>query len=174
MIAATKRPTLSGSELISCYATYDALHEVQASVRHNLCQGSDGYGFILPFVPCALADSPPYDDNTVGSAFIGWTFNKIAETCLAGSGAKAYACSIGHMASSPQTITIMFSKFMIADSNRGLTLRFGKEYDDSTAYLRNSYVSAISRPTCSECYGPSATQCRDARGVRMLAVTVNG
>jgi hypothetical protein len=63
---------------------------------------------------------------------------------------------------------------MMADSNRGLTLRFGKEYDDSTAYLRNSYVSAISRPGCSECYGSGAIPCSGARGVRMLAVTVNG
>jgi hypothetical protein len=176
MVAATKRPTLTTvSEYISCYTTYDAIHETTASIRHNLCQGSDNYGFVLPFVPCSLADTPPYDDNTVGSALMGWTFNKIpGESCLAGSGAKAYACRIAHIASSPQTITIIFQKFMMADSNRGVTLRFGKEYDDSTAYFRNSYVSAISRPGCSECYGSNATHCNGARGVRMLAVTVNG
>lgn len=72
-------------------------------MRYNLCQGSDGHGFILPFVPCAMADVPPYEDNTVGSAFIGWVFNKIQESCLAGSGAKAYACFVGHMAGSPET-----------------------------------------------------------------------
>jgi hypothetical protein len=78
MVAATKRPTLSNvGELIACYATYDAIHEITASIRHNLCQGSDNHGMVLPFVPCTLADTPPYDDNTVGSAKIGWTFNKI-------------------------------------------------------------------------------------------------
>jgi hypothetical protein len=30
------------------------------------------------------------------------------------------------MASSPGTITKMYEKLMVADSNRGLTLRFGK------------------------------------------------
>ena len=175
MIAANKIPTISESELIACYATWDPIPEANVSIRHNLCQGTDGHGIVLPYIPCTMADTPPYDDNTVGSAQIGWVFNKIpGESCLAASGAKAYACPIGHIAGSPQTISITFQKFMIADCNRGLTLRFGKEYDDSTAYLRNSYVSTISRPTCSECYGPSATTCSHGQGVRMLAVTVNG
>ncbi len=39
---------------------------------------------------------------------------------------KAYACRIAHMQHSPGTITIMLSKLMVADSNRGITLRFGK------------------------------------------------
>lgn len=63
---------------------------------------------------------------------------------------------------------------MIADSGRGATLRFGKEGDDRTAYFSNSYISAISRPSCSECYGPGAIDCANNFGVRMLAVTVNG
>ncbi len=38
---------------------------------------------------------------------------------------------------------------MVADCGRGLTIRFGGGKDDSTGYLRNSYVAAISRPTCT-------------------------
>lgn len=40
---------------------------------------------------------------------------------------------------------------MIADSNRGLTLRFGipRNDDDNTAFLKNSYIAAISRPSCT-------------------------
>ena len=63
---------------------------------------------------------------------------------------------------------------MIADSNRGATLRFGRESDDNTAYFSNSYISAISRPGCTECYGSGAIFCSGGRGVRMLAVTING
>ncbi len=126
MIAATKRPTMILDELIACYATYDAIHDVGASIRHNLCQGSDGNGIVLPYVPCEFADTPPYEDNTVGSAVYGFIFNKINTECLAGSGMKAYACRIAHMQHSPGTITIMLSKLMVADSNRGITLRFGK------------------------------------------------
>lgn len=68
----------------------------------------------------------------------------------------------------------MFKNFMIADCGRGVTLRFGLEGDDRTAFFSNSYVSAISRPSCSECYGSGATDCSNNFAVRMLAVTVNG
>jgi hypothetical protein len=50
---------------------------VNASIRNNLCQGSDHYGIVLPYVPCNLISTPPYEDNTVGTSFIGFTFNKI-------------------------------------------------------------------------------------------------
>lgn len=58
---------------------------------------------------------------------------------------------MGHMGHSPGTKTKILQNFMIADSNRGVTLRFGKpkDDDDNTLYFNNSYVSAISRPTCS-------------------------
>ena len=103
MIAAIKRPTLQMSELIACLAIFDAIHDLGVSVKGNLCQGSELHGIILPFVPCSKVDNPPYSDNTAGSAKVGYVFNKIGEHCLAGSGAKAYACNIGHIASSPGT-----------------------------------------------------------------------
>lgn len=175
MIAAIKRPTLNMDELVACYATYDAIHLTVSSIRGNLCQGSDKHGIILPFVPCSMVDNPPYSDNTAGSAMIGFAFNRIpGEACLAGSGAKVYACEVGHIAGSPATAQIIFQKFMSADSNRGVTLRFGRDADDNTAYFRNSYVSAISRPNCVECYGANGISCNGGRGVRMLAVTING
>lgn len=64
---------------------------------------------------------------------------------------------------------------MIADSVRGITLRYGSaDGDDMSAFFTNSYISAISRPECTECYGLNATNCTDGAGVRMLTVTVNG
>lgn len=68
----------------------------------------------------------------------------------------------------------MFDKFMVVDSGRGVTLRFGKEGDDRTAFLSNSYISAISRPSCTECYGTAAIDCAGNQALRMLTVTVNG
>lgn len=132
------------------------------------------HGFALPYIPCDNINNSPYSDNTVGSAIAGFIFNKIDSACLAAFGIKAYACRIGQIASSPQTEQIMFQNFMVADSGRGVTLRFGKEGDDRTAYFSNSYVSAISRPGCSECYGNTTIDCTSNFGVRMLAVTVNG
>lgn len=63
---------------------------------------------------------------------------------------------------------------MIADSMRAATLRFGKEGDDRSAFFRNSFITAISRPSCTDCYGTGATDCTGNHAVRMLAVTVNG
>ena len=44
----------------------------------------------------------------------------------------------------------------------------------SNTIIRNSIIKAISRPTCSDCYGSNAMDCTGNQGVRMLAVTVNG
>lgn len=126
-------------------------------------------------MPCSLVDSIPYNNNTIGSAVIGFILQTINESCLASANLKAYACQIGHIANPPNTDQITYKNFMIADSLRGVTLRFGcPDGDNKTAYFSNSYISAISRPNCPECYGLNATNCTDGFAVRMLTVTVNG
>ena len=45
---------------------------------------------------------------------------------------------------------------------------------DHTGYLWNSYVTAISRPSCTYCYGSSATKCSGNHAVRMFAASANG
>lgn len=105
---------------------YNALHEKTVSINNNLCQGSDLHGFILPYVPCDYLGSIPYANNTAGSAQIGWVFNKVDGSCMAMSGVRAYGCNIAQIASSPNTAQLILENFMIADSNRGVTLRFGR------------------------------------------------
>ena len=55
-----------------------------------------------------------------------------------------------------------------------MTLRFGKEGDDRSAFFKDSYITAISRPDCPDCYGSGKIDCTDNQAVRMLAVTING
>lgn len=62
------------------------------------------------------------------------------------SGVKAFGCGIGQISSPPGTESIVFENFIIADSGRAVTLRFGKEGDDRSAFFKNSYITAISRP----------------------------
>ena len=176
MIGAIKRPTLDQKELIACYGSWDQLSKTadEVLVQGNLCQGSDLHGFAVGYNPCDDIDNSPYEDNTVGSASAGWIFQKAQSSCSAFSGAKAYGCGIGQIASSPATEGILFKNFMIADSGRAVTLRFGKEGDDRTARFEDSWISAVSRPDCTECYEPEATDCSSNFAVRMLAVTVNG
>lgn len=62
----------------------------------------------------------------------------------------------------------------MADVGRGVGLRFGNEGDDRTAFFQNSFISAISRPNCIECYGDSAIDCTNNYAIKMLAITING
>jgi hypothetical protein len=57
---------------------------------------------------------------------------------------------------------------------RAVTLRFGLEDDDKTAYFKDSYITAVSRPGCSYCYGSNATYCENIFAIRMLTTTING
>ena len=89
-------------------------------------------------------------------------------------GLRAYACGVAQIASPSPTGSIIFEDFIIADSGRAVSLRFGQEGDDRTAYFRDSYITAISRLDCPECYGNGRTKCSGNQAVRMLAVTING
>jgi hypothetical protein len=64
----------------------------------------------------------------------------------------------------------------MADNGRSVTLKIGSNEGGSnhTAFLHNSYISAISRPGCSICYGSSATICSGLQGVRMFTASANG
>ena len=135
------------------------------------------HGFALAYSPCDEIDAYPFAGNTVGSAAAGFIFTKVAGSCMSASGIKAYACGICQITSSSGTKELSFKNFIMADCGRAVTLRFGlggRKNSDMTAYFSDSFITAISRPECSECYGSGAIDCTDNQAVRMLAVTVNG
>jgi hypothetical protein len=54
MVGAIKRPTTVFKDLIACvnmYKEFDVNSKL-VSVTSNLCQGSQGHGFVIPTVPC--------------------------------------------------------------------------------------------------------------------------
>lgn len=70
---------------------------------------------------------------------------------------------------------LVYSNMIFADNGRAVTLRYANEIDDNTIILKNSYITAISRPSCPTCYGPSKLRyCSGAQGVRMFSTTVSG
>lgn len=71
---------------------------------------------------------------------------------------------------------MIYSNFMLADNKRGVTLKFGSTEGEknNTAVLKSSYITALSRPDCAECYGDSAISCSDNIALRMLTVSANG
>lgn len=155
MIAATTRPTLtSGKELIACFGSWKEVDKTLdvVSVTDNVCQGSSGHGFALAYVPCSKIDDNPFAGNTASSTPVGFIFTQVSGECHAASGVKAFATKIGQISSSAGTKELKFKHFLIADSERAVTLRFGihgRKQLDNTAYLEHSFISAISRPTCT-------------------------
>jgi len=115
-------------------------------------------------------------NNTVGSCLIGFIFAKISGDCQAASWIQVYACQIGQMAAPPNTNTLIYSNFVMADNQRAMSLKFGADSStkNHTAYLYNSYITAVSRPSCAVCYGSSATICSNVVGANMFSVTANG
>jgi hypothetical protein len=96
------------------------------------------------------------------------------DDCLGFSGVRAYACTVGQVCSPPNTAQLQINNSIVADSVRGISLRFGLEGTDRAAYLSNSYITQISRPNCTICYGPGKIDCSGNHAIRMLAVTING
>ena len=76
------------------------------------------------------------------------------------------------MANPPGTSEIQYKDLIIADSHRAVTLRTGDVSTDTTAKFSDSFITAISRPTCTECY--PATYCSGTHAVRLLTVARNG
>ena len=174
MIGAVKRPSTVFSDLIACLNMYQAfdVNSRLVSVTNNLCQGSQGHGFVIPTVPCADIDSYPFADNIAGSCQVAFILNKASSTCIASKGLIAYASQIGQIIN-PAVSELRFSNFIMADNQRALSLRVGGGSKKKTLWLNDSYIAAISRPDCAECYGPSATVCTNNRGIRMMAIGSN-
>jgi hypothetical protein len=93
---------------------------------------------------------------------------------LGGSRIYGYSNIIGFLAHPPGPSTIMYTNIMMADNERGLGLRVGHDGDNNTAFLRDSWVSAIARPGCPYCYGNNATKCSSNYGLRLFVATPNG
>ena len=142
------------NEPVSCYITISALHDTEALVHGNLCQGSEIHGFILPHIPCNYVDNPPYRNNTAGSIEeVAFIFSKTTDECVLMTEVRAYASKIGQICSPAVIEELRVTNFIIADCGRAVTLRFGGAGTDRSAYFENSFITAISRPNCSDCYG---------------------
>jgi hypothetical protein len=153
LIGIIGRPNMTpNSELIACFATFKYINPIKDKVfiSDNICQGSDGHGFALPHILCSELNTHTMGNNTAGSCMVGFIFNSVGADCQASSWISAYACTIGQM-SSAYTKTLMFSNFILADNQRGGTLKFGyaEGGTNHTGWMYNSYITAVSRPTCA-------------------------
>ena len=175
MIGVIKRPTIDSKELVTCFGAWDAdMPANSVQIKNNVCQGSYMHGFSLPMLTCDNLANSPYAENTVGSSDVAFIFRGIAGDCLAISGIRAFASGNAQINNFYGPSKMIYQDYIVADCGRAAGLRFGHDGKDQTAEFRNAFITAISRPTCSECYGPTAIDCSSNFAIRMLAVTVNG
>lgn len=129
-------------------------------------------------IGCQLLEDNYFGNNTAGSCGLGFLLRGIdtPDKCQGFSYLSAYACKIGQSANPMYTSELIYQHFILIDNVRGASLLFGD--DDSKAEhigrLEYSFISALSRPSCSYCYGINSTQCSDLIGLRMLSVSGNG
>jgi hypothetical protein len=183
LIDAQVQADMAGADAVNvaCYFQYQPINWATDNnvVQNNLCQGSDLNGFILPFVPCQYLgqEAVGFQNNTAGTCTIGFLVNVVPGACLGFEYVKAYSNSIGWLASPQGPMNIQYNGFMLADNGRGMNLRHGFgsfNGDNNTLIIQNSWITAISRPNCSYCYGPSATDCTGNYAMRMMVTTPNG
>jgi hypothetical protein len=176
MTSVNKRATVPFDELTACYASFNEFDVTSANVTvtNNLCQGSTNIGFAITFVQCSQLSAYPYNNNTVGSTTIGFLTNVVSGNCMAATGFLAYSNQIGQLCNPPSMLEIFLTNMILADNQRGATLRVGGDNDVKTAYFNNSYITALSRPGCPQCYGPSKTICSGIQGMRMMSLGGNG
>jgi hypothetical protein len=136
--------------------------------------GSEGYGFVLPHVLCSQIEEHNLTGNVAGSCNIGFAFNNIGQSCQAFSWITAFSCGVGQIAGPPNTQTLKYDQFLLSDNVRGGTLKFGgiANHLNNTAFLTNSYITAISRVNCSECHPNNL--CTNMIGFQLLTVSENG
>lgn len=70
-------------------------------IDNNVCQGSQGYGFVLPHLKCNELSTNTMKWNTAGSCRIGFLFSSIGQLCQGFSRISAYACAIGQVSNAP-------------------------------------------------------------------------
>jgi len=85
---------------------------------------------------------------------------------------KAYATTIGQLCN-PNAADLRLANMIMADNGRAITIRNGGTSDNKVAYLKSSYITAVSRPSCSNCYGTGKIDCSGNHAVRMMAIGSN-
>lgn len=79
----------------------------------------------MPHIKCNEINTHTLGNNTAGSCQIGFIFNQVDGDCQAFSWIKAFACEIGQIGGPPSKLQLIYSNFILADNQRGATLKFG-------------------------------------------------
>lgn len=131
--------------------------EYALTVKDNFCLGSAHIGYHLSLIGCQSLEENYFGNNTAGSCGLGYLLKGIdtSDKCQGFSYLRAYACRVGQSANPMYTSELIYQHFILVDNIRGASLNFGDDEDkvEHIGRLEYSFISALSRPTCSYCYG---------------------
>ena len=108
-------------------------------ISNNVCQGSEGAGFVQYMPRCTRSNDLVYEKNTVGSADIGYLLFGQGP-CVVAQNITAFGCKVGVLAY-PKSVQLQYKNIVVIDSNIGIALRTASKTVDQTAYVKNCYIS---------------------------------
>ena len=94
-------------------------------MKHNLVQGSEGGGLVLPMTVCTQINFYPFANNTAGSCLIGFIFESLGNLegdCVAAKGGSAYASKVGLMIKLMGSQLAQISNMVLADNAKAVNL----------------------------------------------------
>ena len=112
----------NNDDQVAAYKQVDStssLSGMTINVKHNLVQGSEGGGFVLPMTDCSQISLHPFANNTVGSCSIGFIFQSLSNLegeCVATKGGSAYASEVGLMVKLMGSQLARISNMVLADN----------------------------------------------------------
>ena len=179
IIGISERVGSEGQELVAAFATYTYISPSAAVIIQNNQAYGASHGFALPHTTCDELETHNMKNNTAGSCDIGFILNKKghSSSCLGFSYARAFLCGIGQICGPPSIEHLKYSKFIMAENGRSVTLKIGASEGghNHVAQFNTSYIAAIARPTCSDCYsGSLGNRCSEGQGVRLFSASANG
>jgi hypothetical protein len=155
----------------AAFAMYETFNPLTDSViiQDNFVSGSSGIGMLLPFVPCDLKASSQISGNTISNAkYWGVGLNQNGATCQWAGKFAIFHCGDG-VNFNVFAPSIKLSEIRIAETQMGIHLRHSWKDETIWSYMENVYITAVARPTCTNCYtGALATTCGTQYAVKLL------
>lgn len=70
---------------------------------------------------------------------------------------------------------MIYEDVIMVDNQRGVTLRYGHDFDDNSMIVRNSYFGGFSRTDCPNCYAQNKlSYCKGGYAIRLFTATITG
>lgn len=123
-------------------------------VQGNIGSGSHGIGYAFPGTPCEEKDQLGFKNNEAAfCAKTGVIYNNPKNKCYYMGHVSVHNCMEGVTLNNKYADHGYWAEsFLIAECETNLKLHSGSLAKIHNNILKNSWISAVARPNCQECY----------------------